>query len=136
MRFGRTAVAMLAAGAILAVFAAGASAAKEPACAPPPVGINVCVTDVKPALDVPAGSKVQITVEFASGVTISEGWLYGYTSSEVLIDRHFALKAGKSRSFKVKLVVPAGTTDVTFLGNSEVEGPYGRSVASVSVTGL
>jgi hypothetical protein len=119
----------------MVVFASSTSAARPQVCDPPPVGINVCVVDVRPDDTVREGKKDRIIVEFATGVAIEQGDLVAFTAAGTLMEEHFALRANGHRRFRVRVSVPAGTTEVDFLGSSEIQGPFGRSVATVLLTG-
>lgn len=135
MSFRRVSVVGAVCAAGLGAFASATSAAKPQPCEPPPTGINVCVVDVRPDDTVREGKKVRIVVEFASGVAIQQGHLLAFTAGGTLMEEDFALRANGHRRFRVRLSVPSGTTEVDFVGGSEIPGPFGHSVATVLVTG-
>jgi hypothetical protein len=136
-----SAVSALCAAVVLAASPAGAQT--PTACEAPNGGIGLVAIDA-PA-NVPAGSKVTITVEVCSTERVKQGLLWAYLFqnqngvpvAEQILNKDFSLNAA-AKQFRVHLVVPAGTTEIDFSADAtddSIDPYYGHMGAVVLIQG-
>ena len=136
-----SAVSALCAAVVLAASPAGAQT--PTACEAPNGGIGLVAVD--PPVSVSAGSKVTITVEVCSTERVKQGLLWAYLFqnqngvpvAQEILNKDFSLNEDIKR-FRVRLVVPTGTTEIDFSAgatDASIDPYYGHMGVVVLIEG-